>query len=322
VSLLVVGSVGIDTIETPFGRVENVLGGSATYIAAAASFFVTPVRLVAVVGDDFKQEYIDFLESREIDLEGLQIVEDGKTFRWGGRYRYDLNTRDSLFTELNVFEHFNPIIPESYRKSTYVCLGNIDPILQRRVLEQIEKPRLVIGDTMDFWIKRKNAELKETLKLMDVLVINEAEARLLTNEPNLIKTARAIIRIGPKIVVIKKGEHGALLVTERTIFSAPAYPLENINDPTGAGDAFAGGFIGWIAKSDDLSDDNIKRAVIYGSTLASFCVERFSLDRSKDLTHLEIHDRFREFRELSKFDEEVEDSRRVGSSTTRRVVVQ
>ena len=302
-SLLVVGSVGIDTIETPFGRVTDVLGGSATYIAVAASYFVTPVRLVGVVGGDFPKEHIDFLESREIDLEGLQIVPGGKTFRWGGRYHYDLNTRDTLFTELNVFEHFDPVIPRSFRKTTYVCLGNIDPVLQRSVLEQIEKPRLVVGDTMNFWIKGKNKDLRQTLKLMDVLIINEAEARQLTNEPNLIKAARIIMSMGPRAVVIKKGEHGALLATEQTIFFAPAYPLENINDPTGAGDTFAGGFVGWIAKTDDLSEEGLKRAVIYGSALASFCVERFSIERYKDLTYFEIMDRFREFRELSRFDE-------------------
>lgn len=304
-SLLVVGSLGIDTIETPFGRVKDVLGGSATYIATAASYFVTPIRLVGVVGSDFPKEYVRFLESRDIDLEGLQVVEGGKTFRWGGRYHYDLNMRDTLFTDLNVFERFDPIIPESYRKSTYVCLGNIDPVLQRRVLEQIEKPRLVVGDTMNFWINGKNKELQETLRLMDVLILNDAEARELTNEPNLIKAARGIMRMGPQIVIIKKGEHGALLITPTTIFFAPAYPLETINDPTGAGDAFAGGFIGWIAKMDDLSDDSLRRAVIHGSTLASFCVERFSLDRFNDLTYLEILDRFREFRELSKFDDVV-----------------
>ena len=304
-SLLIVGSLGIDTIETPFGRVENVLGGSATYIAVAASYFVTPVRLVGIVGGDFKKEYIDFLESREIDLEGMQIVKEGKTFRWGGRYHYDLNARDTLFTELNVFEHFNPVIPPSYRKTTYVCLGNIDPELQRRVVEQIEKPRLVVGDTMNFWIKGKNEELRKTMKLLDVLIVNDAEARQLTNEPNLIKASKAIMKMGPRIVIVKKGEHGALLVTANTIFSAPAYPLENINDPTGAGDAFAGGFMGWIAKTDDFSDESLKRAVIHGSTLASFCVERFSLERFKELSYLEILDRFREFRELSKFDEEI-----------------
>lgn len=304
-SLLVVGSLGIDTIETPFGRVADVLGGSATYIATAASYFVTPIRLVGVVGGDFPKAHLDFLESREVDLEGLQIIKGGKTFRWGGKYHYDLNTRDTLFTELNVFEHFDPIIPESYRKTTYVCLGNIDPVLQRRVLEQIEKPRLVIGDTMNFWIKGKHDELKRTLKMMDLVVLNESEARELTGEPSLIKAAKMIIRMGPKIVIVKKGEHGALMVTEKTIFSAPAYPLEDIHDPTGAGDAFAGGLIGWIAKTDDLSEDNIKRAVIYGSTLASFVVERFSLERLKDLTYLEIQDRFRAFRELSRFDEEL-----------------
>jgi sugar/nucleoside kinase (ribokinase family) len=303
-SLLIVGSLALDTIETPFGRVEDALGGSATYISIAASYFVKPIRLVGVVGGDFPAGAIQFLENHEIDLEGMQVIRDGKTFRWGGRYHYDLNVRDTLFTDLNVFEHFNPIIPESYRKTTYVCLGNIDPILQRRVIEQIEKPRLVVGDTMNFWIKGKNADLIDTLNFMDVLILNDSEARQLTHEPNLIKAAKAIMKLGPKIVIVKKGEHGALLVTEKTIFSAPAYPLEVINDPTGAGDTFAGGFIGWIARMDDLSEENLKRAVIYGSTMASFCVERFSLDRLKDLSYLEIQTRFREFRELSKFDEE------------------
>ncbi len=301
-SLLVVGSLGIDTIETPFGKVKDVLGGSATYIATAASYFVTPVRLVGVVGNDFPKEATEFLEGRDIDLEGLQRVAGGKTFRWGGRYEYDLNSRVTMFTELNVFEHFDPLIPESYKKTMYVCLGNIDPVLQRRVLEQIEKPRLVVGDTMNFWILGKSEELRKTLTMMDVFVLNESEARQLTNDPNLIKAAKKIIKMGPRVVIIKKGEHGALLVTERTIFFAPAYPLENINDPTGAGDSFAGGFIGWIAKTDDLSEENFKRAVIYGSALASFCVEQFSLDRLKDLSYLEIQDRFREFRELSKFE--------------------
>lgn len=307
-SLLVVGSLGIDTIETPFGRVENVLGGSATYISTAASYFAAPVRLVGVVGNDFPGEHLQFLESREIDLEGLQIDRDGKTFRWGGRYHYDLNSRDTLYTELNVFEKFNPVIPESYKRSSYVCLGNIDPDLQRKVLEQIDRPRLVVGDTMNFWIGGKMDSLRATMKLLDVLILNDAEAREMTREANLIRAARAIIRMGPKIVVIKKGEHGAMMVTEQTIFSAPAYPLETINDPTGAGDAFAGGFTGWIARTDDLSENNMKRAVIYGSTLASFCVERFSLDRFNDLTYLEIQDRFREFRELSRFDEGLERS--------------
>jgi sugar/nucleoside kinase (ribokinase family) len=304
-SILVVGSIGIDEIETPFGRVENALGGSATYIAVAASYFVTPVRLVGVVGDDFPKEHVTFLESKEVDLEGLQALTGGKTFRWGGRYHYDLNTRDTLYTDLNVLEHFDPKIPQSYRKSSYVCLGNIDPVLQQHVLAQIEKPRLVVCDTMNFWISRRNAELKALLKHVDLLVLNESEARELTNEPNLIKAAKMVIRLGPKIVIVKKGEHGALLVTERMFFFAPAYPLETLNDPTGAGDVFAGGLIGWIARTDDLSGDNLKRAVIYGSTMASFCVERFSLERFKELTYLEVQERFREFRELSRFDEEV-----------------
>jgi sugar/nucleoside kinase (ribokinase family) len=304
-SLLVVGSLGIDTIETPFGRVENTIGGSAVYISTSASYFITPIRLVGVVGGDFPKDAINFLESREVDLEGLQIVQQGKTFRWGGRYHYDLNSRDTLFTDLNVFEHFDPVIPETYHKTTYVCLGNIDPVLQRRVLSQMEKPKLVVGDTMNFWIKGKHAELLQTLKLVDVLIINDSEARQLAEEPNLIKAAKAIMKMGPRVIIIKKGEHGALLITQTTVFSAPAYPLENIYDPTGAGDAFAGGFIGWLARTDDLTEENFKRAVIYGSALASFCVERFSIERLKDLTYLEIQDRFREFRTLSKFDEEV-----------------
>lgn len=303
-SLLVVGSLALDTIETPFGKAENVLGGSAVYISISASYFATPVRMVGVVGGDFPESAIRILNEFNIDLEGLQIVQNGKTFRWGGRYHYDLNVRDTLFTDLNVFEHFKPVIPDAYKKSSYVCLGNIDPVLQKNVIEQIDKPRLVVGDTMNFWINGKRKALLQSLELMDVLVLNESEARLLSNEPNLIKAAKLIMKLGPSIIIIKKGEHGALLVTEKTIFSAPAYPLENINDPTGAGDAFAGGFIGWIAKTDDISEENLKRAVIYGSTLASFCVEKFSIEKIKELTYLSIKDRFREFRELSHFDEE------------------
>lgn len=304
-SLLVVGSVALDDVETPFGKVEAALGGSAVYIAVSASYFAAPVRLVAVVGGDFPRKHLEFLEERTIDLDGLQVVEPGKTFRWGGRYHYDLNTRDTLFTRLNVFEKFDPIVPGGYKKSAYVCLGNIDPVLQRRVLGQIDKPRLVVGDTMNYWIEHTPDELKKTLKVMNVLIVNDSEARLLTQEPNLIKAAKKIISFGPNIIIIKKGEHGALLVTRDTIFSAPAYPLESIYDPTGAGDAFAGGFSGWLAKTDDVSPENLRRAVIYGSTLASFCVEKFSVERLKDLTYLEIQDRFRAFMQLSRFDEKV-----------------
>jgi sugar/nucleoside kinase (ribokinase family) len=303
-SVLVVGSVAIDNVETPFGKVENALGGSATYIALAASYFTAPVRMVAVVGGDFPKESFDLLEERNIDVDGIQIVEEGKTFRWGGRYHYDLNTRDTLYTQLNVFESFDPVIPPPYKKSKYICLGNIDPVLQRKVLLSLEKPRLVIGDTMNYWIEHKQADLLETLKVMDVIVMNDSEVRLLTRETNLVKAAKRIIALGPSVVIIKKGEHGAQLITNETIFSAPAYPLEDIQDPTGAGDAFAGGFIGWLAKTDDLSVENLKRAVIYGSTLASFCVEKFSVDGLRDLSSLKILHRFRAFMSLSKFDEQ------------------
>ncbi len=303
-SVLIVGSVALDTVETPFGSVNDALGGSAVYIAAAASYFTAPVRIVAVAGGDFPKEHLQFLESRNIDTDGLEIVKDGKTFRWGGKYHYDLNNRDTLFTNLNVFEKFDPKIPAGYKNSSYVCLGNIDPVLQLQVLQQIKKPRLVVGDTMNYWIETRPKELAETMKAMDVIIVNDSEARLLTNEPNLIKASKKIFKMGPRIIIIKKGEHGAMLVTEDTIFSAPAYPLENLFDPTGAGDSFAGGFIGWLARTDDLSSENLRRAVIYGSTLASFCVERFSVDSLRDLSYLKIHYRFLSFRELSKFDDE------------------
>lgn len=302
-SLLVVGSVALDTVETPFGSVKEALGGSAVYISVAASYFTAPIRLVGVVGGDFPKEHMKFMESRKIDLDGLQIIEKGKTFRWGGKYHYDLNVRDTLFTELNVFKNFDPIIPAGFEVSSYVCLGNIDPVLQLQVLNQIKKPRLVVGDTMNYWIETKMKELTKTMKSMDVLIVNDSEARLLTHEPNLIKAAKKIIKMGPRIIIIKKGEHGAMLVTEETIFSAPAYPLETIFDPTGAGDSFAGGFIGWLARTDDLSTENLKRAVVYGSALASFCVEKFSVDSLRDLNSLKIRDRFHSFMDLSRFDE-------------------
>jgi sugar/nucleoside kinase (ribokinase family) len=303
VSLLVVGSVALDTVETPFGSVKEALGGSAVYISASASYFTSPIRLVAVVGGDFPKEHIEFMESRQFDLDGLQVVEKGKTFRWGGKYHYDLNARDTLFTDLNVFKDFDPKIPNNFKSSAYVCLGNIDPVLQLQVLNQINKPRLVVGDTMNYWIETKLDELIKTMKSMDVIIVNDSEARLLTKEPNLIKAAKRIIKMGPRVIIIKKGEHGAMLVTEDTIFSAPAYPLETIFDPTGAGDSFAGGFIGWLARTDDISTENLKRAVVYGSTLASFCVEKFSLDSLKDLSYFKIQDRYHSFMNLSRFDE-------------------
>jgi sugar/nucleoside kinase (ribokinase family) len=303
-SLLVVGSIALDTIETPFDRVEDVAGGSAVYIATAASYFTAPIRMVGVVGSDFPKSEFEFLESRGIDLEGLQVVPGGKTFKWKGRYHYDLNIRDTLETQLNVFEEFNPILPESYKTCRYVVLGNIDPTLQRRVIQSLsKKPELVVCDTMNFWIEGKRMELLETLKLVDILIINDSEARLLASEPNLIKSARKIMSLGPKTIIIKKGEHGALLFTNDTIFSAPAYPLESIYDPTGAGDAFAGGFIGHLVRTEDFSDENMKRAVIYGSTLASFCVSKFGIEGIKSLSDVEILGRYREFIELSRIED-------------------
>ena len=302
-SILVVGSVSIDDIETPFGKADDVLGGSAVYIAVAASYFTTPVRLVGVVGGDYPRHAIDFMNERGIDLEGLEVVTDGKTFRWRGRYHYDLNQRDTLALNLNVFEKFDPKIPESYKKTKYICLGNIDPVLQRRVLEQVIKPKFVVGDTMNFWIETKREELLKVIPMFDAFILNDSEARLLSNDPNLLRAARKIREMGAKTLIIKKGEHGALLFHEDLIFSAPAYPLEDIFDPTGAGDTFAAGFTAWLAKTDDLSHENFKRAVIYGSTMASFCVEKISLDGLRDLSYLQIQDRFRKFKELSRFDE-------------------
>jgi len=300
-SLLVVGSLALDTIETPFGKAERAVGGSATYISLSASYFIQPVRLVGVVGSDFPKEEIEFLKEKEIDLEGLQVKEDEKTFFWHGKYDFDLNNRESLATELNVFANFDPIIPDSFKKSTFLCLGNINPELQLKVLKQMDNPRLVIGDTMNFWIEGKYDALIEVLKHIDILIINDSEAREISQQANLFKAAKKIQEMGPKTLIIKKGEHGALLFKEEELFIAPAYPLESIYDPTGAGDSFAGGFIGYLAKTEDLSYENMKRAVIYGSTIASFTVESFSIDRIRDLSALEIKDRFNEFKRLSDF---------------------
>jgi len=301
--LLVVGSLALDTVQTPFDRVEEALGGSSTYISLSASYFAGPVHIVGVVGDDFPKNYLQMLEEHNIDLNGMQVIEGGKTFRWSGKYHYDLNTRDTLFTELNVFENFNPVIPDHLRKSRYVCLGNIDPVLQSRVLDQLEEPKFVICDTMNYWIEGKKEELLKVLKRVNVLIINDSEARLLAHEPNLIKAAKMIRDLGVETLIIKKGEHGALLFSEETIFSAPAYPMETICDPTGAGDTFAGGFSGYIYKTQDTSIENIKRAVIYGSTMASFCVESFSTKGLENLSYLRIQDRYRDFLSISHVDE-------------------
>jgi sugar/nucleoside kinase (ribokinase family) len=302
--LLVVGSLGLDSVSTPFDKVENALGGSATYISLSGSYFGGPIELVGVVGSDFPKQYMKTMQDHNVDLEGLQIVEGGKTFRWAGKYHYDLNLRDTLLTELNVFEKFDPIIPANFRKSKYICLGNIDPVLQSKVLDQMEDPQFIVCDTMNFWIEGKKEELLKLLKRVDVLIINDSEARLLAQEPNLIRAAKKIRGLGPKILIIKKGEHGALLFTDDIIFSAPAYPMETIFDPTGAGDSFAGGFTGYLYKTRDLSSESLKRAVIYGSTMASFCVEKFSTKGLEDLSYLQIQDRYREFLTLSRFDEQ------------------
>jgi sugar/nucleoside kinase (ribokinase family) len=304
VGLLIVGSIALDTVATPFDRIDDALGGSAVYVSLAASYFSGPVYMVGVVGEDFDKEHIKLLEDHNIDLEGLKVVEGGKTFRWSGKYHYDLNVRDTLLTELNVFASFDPEIPEKYRKSRFILLGNIDPELQLKVLDQMEKPGFVICDTMNFWIEGKKQELLKVLKKADVLIINDSEARLLANEPNLIRAARMIRAMGPKYLIIKKGEHGALLFSDNTVFSAPAYPLENIYDPTGAGDSFAGGFVGYLHKTQDISIENLKRAVVFGSAMASFCVEKFSTKGLENLTYLQVHDRFREFLKLSRVDDD------------------
>jgi sugar/nucleoside kinase (ribokinase family) len=298
-STLVVGSVAYDGIETPFGKKDPVLGGSATYISIASSFFTSPVKLVGVVGHDFAESDIQRFRDKGIDLEGLQIDRTGKTFYWAGRYHFDLNTRDTLDTQLNVFEHFDPILPSSYTSSRIVCLGNIHPSLQSKVLDQVDGADLVICDTMNFWISGALEALKTTLKRVDVLIINDSEARELSGLPNLIKAADAIRAMGPRVLIIKKGEHGALLFTEDGIFSAPAYPVVDIFDPTGAGDTFLGGFAGWLSSTGDLSHGNMRRAVIYGSVMASFCVEEFGPERLLTLTRDEIDARVEQVRALS-----------------------
>ena len=302
-SILIVGSLAFDDIETPFGHSDNTLGGSSTYIALSASYFTDKIQMVGVVGYDFEEEHFALLHSRNIDTKGIQKIDYGKTFRWAGRYHYDMNTRDTLDTQLNVFADFDPVVPVQYQNAEFVCLGNIDPVLQLKVLDQINKPKLVICDTMNFWIDGNLEALQKTLARVDIFIINDGEARLLSGEPNLVKSARIIRQMGPKTLIIKKGEHGALLFTDSGIFVAPAFPLENIFDPTGAGDTFAGGFIGHLSRCETINDAEMRRAVLYGSTRASFCVEKFGTEKIAALDLLEIEDRFQSFRELSRIDE-------------------
>jgi sugar/nucleoside kinase (ribokinase family) len=299
-SVLVVGTVAIDSVETPFGVGENILGGSATYFATSASFF-TDVNLVGVIGEDFPGEHLEFLKSRNIDLRGL-VQESGKTFHWKGKYGFDLNEAQTLDTQLNVLQTFKPQIPAEYTDSEYLILANIDPDLQLEVLAQVKKPRVIACDTMNFWISSKPEALKEVISKVDFFIINEGEARQLTNEVNLVKAAQAILAMGAKNLIIKRGEYGVLLFTKDSIFAAPAYPLEKVFDPTGAGDTFAGGFMGYLANTGNLSEDGIRQAIIYGSVMASFNVEDFSLDRLRTLKYSEIEERFRSFKKMTHFE--------------------
>ena len=294
--LVIVGTVAFDAIETPFGKTDKILGGAATYIGLSASNFNVDSAAVSVVGGDFPQEYLDLLKNRNIDIEGIEIVKEGKTFFWSGKYHNDMNSRDTLATELNVLEHFNPVVPENYRDAEVVMLGNLHPMVQQGVLDQMtKKPKLAILDTMNFWMDIALDDLLSVIKKVDVITINDEEARQLTGEYSLVVAARKIHEMGPKYVVIKKGEHGALLFHDDNVFYAPALPLEEVFDPTGAGDTFAGGFAGYLAKTGDFSFENMKTAVIYGSTLASFCVEKFGTERMQTLTDKEIYKRLDQF---------------------------
>ena len=302
-SLLVVGSVAFDAIETPFGKTDKIIGGAATYISLSSSYFTKNVKLVAVVGGDFAKSDIEMLQKHGVNTEGLQIKENEKSFFWSGKYHNDMNSRDTLVTELNVLGTFDPIIPESYQDCEYLMLGNLAPAVQKTVIERLKKrPKLIVMDTMNFWMEIAMPDLLETIKLVDVLSINDEEARQLSGEYSLVKAAKKIMGLGVKTLIIKKGEHGALLFNKDQIFFAPALPLEEVFDPTGAGDTFAGGFIGYIAKTKDVSFDNMKRALIYGSAMASLCVEKFGTERLLDLSQDDVNSRVQEFIDLAQFE--------------------
>lgn len=302
-ALISVGTMAFDAIETPFGKVDKIIGGSGTYVAYAASNFVTPILQISIIGYDFPQEELDELKKRGVNLEGVETIPDKKSFFWSGRYHTDMNSRDTLITDLNVLADFNPVVPESYQGAEFLMLGNLSPAIQLSVIEQLKvRPKLIVMDTMNFWMEIALDDLKLVLKKIDVLMVNDGEARQLSGEFSLVKAAKAIMDMGPKFLVIKKGEHGALLFHENHVFFAPALPLEEVFDPTGAGDTFAGGFIGYLAKTKDISFENMKTAIIVGSALASFCVEKFGPNRMKEITKEEIDLRLSEFVQLVNFD--------------------
>lgn len=302
-SLITVGTMAFDAIETPFAKVDKIIGGSATYVAYAAINFVTPVQQISIVGNDFPEEEMTELKSRGIQLDGVEVVADKKSFFWSGRYHNDMNSRDTLITDLNVLEDFNPIVPDSYQGAEFLMLGNLMPKLQLSVINQLKvRPKLIVMDTMNFWMDIALDDLKEVLKKVDVLLVNDGEARQLSGEISLVKAAKKILSMGPKFLIIKKGEHGALLFNENHVFFAPALPLEEVFDPTGAGDTFAGGFIGHLAKTKDISFENMKTAIIVGSAMASFCVEKFGPERLKEITRADIDERLSEFVQLVNFD--------------------
>ncbi len=302
-SLITVGTMAFDAIETPFGKVEKIIGGSATYVAYAASNFINKVQQISIVGYDFPEDEMKEMKKRGINREGVEVVPDKKSFFWSGRYHLDMNTRDTLITDLNVLEDFNPIVPESYQGTEFLMLGNLMPKLQLSVINQLRvRPKLIVLDTMNFWMDIALDDLKAVLKKIDVLLVNDGEARQLSGEVSLVKAAKVIMNMGPRFLIIKKGEHGALLFHENHVFFAPALPLEEVFDPTGAGDTFAGGFIGYLAKTKDISFENMKTAIIVGSAMASFCVEKFGPDRLKEISKADIDERLSEFVQLVNFD--------------------
>ncbi|MFT4153060.1 PfkB family carbohydrate kinase [Parafilimonas sp.] len=302
-SITVVGTMAFDAIETPFDKIDKVIGGSATYVAYAASFFEQPIQQISIIGNDFPQDELQTLQDRGVRTEGVELVPDKKSFFWSGKYHLDMNSRDTLITDLNVLADFNPNVPDSYQNCDFLMLGNLAPAVQQKVISQFKKrPKLIVMDTMNFWIETTWNDLKQTLTMVDVLLVNDSEARQITNEYSLVKAARKILTMGPKFLIVKKGEHGALLFHEDKVFFAPAIPLDEVFDPTGAGDSFAGGFIGHLAKSKDVSFENMKTAIIVGSAMASFCVEKFGPQRLKEISMEDIAGRLQEFVQLVNFD--------------------